>query len=136
MTFTSGVCGAQNEGGVVSPAFPRTELAALAGANRVGISADSIPADHPPVPDSFLGSDKVKHFLMSGFIEAVGFSALQLGGASRTSSLVAATVLGAAAGVGRELHDGRTKGLFSLGDLTWDALGIGSALLLISHTQR
>jgi len=93
--------------------------------------ADSV---HPP--DTFLGPDKPKHFLLSGFIEAVGFSALQFAGASRGASIAGATSLVVATGIGREIHDGRTKGLFSLGDLLWDALGAGSALLLISHTQR
>ena len=88
------------------------------------------------MPDSFVGSDKVKHFLMSGFLEAIGFSSMQLAGASRSASIATATTVSVAFGVGREVHDGRTKGLFSLGDLTWDALGIASSLLLISHTQR
>lgn len=105
-------------------------------AARVGVSADSIPTGHPPVPDSFVGSDKVKHFLMSGFLEALGFGAMQFTGASRASSIGVASAATVAAGIGREVHDGRTKGLFSFGDLTWDALGLGSALLLISHTQR
>ncbi len=102
----------------------------------MGESPDSIPLGHPPVADTFLGSDKVKHFLMSGFVEAIGFSAMQFAGASRGSSIGVASAATVAAGIGREVHDGRTKGLFSIGDLTWDALGLGSALLLISHTQR
>lgn len=102
----------------------------------VGVSSDTIRHTDSVVHDTFLGPDKVKHFLVSSFLEALGFGAMQLAGANRTTSLAAATAAGAAAGVGREIHDGRTKGLFSLGDLAWDALGIGSALLLVSHTQR
>jgi hypothetical protein len=73
---------------------------------------------------------------MSGFIEAVGFSALQSIDIDRSVSVGAATAVTLAIGLAREVHDKRTKGLFSIGDLTWDTLGTGAALLLISHTQR
>jgi hypothetical protein len=71
---------------------------------------------------------------MSAFVESVGFGGMEALGASRGASIGAATVVTAAAGVGREVHDKITKNLFSLGDLLWDGLGIASALLLISHT--
>ena len=86
--------------------------------------------------DSFRGPDKVKHFLMSGFIEAVGFSALQAINVNRSVSVGAATAATLGIGLARELHDKRVTGLFSVGDLTWDTLGTGAALLVISHTQR
>lgn len=100
---------------------------------RSPVSHDSVTAGPD---DSFTGSDKVRHFLMSGFIEAMGFSALQAVNVDRSVSLGAATAATLGIGVARELHDKRTKGLFSIGDLTWDTLGTGAALLLISHTQR
>lgn len=86
--------------------------------------------------DTFLGPDKVKHFMMSAFIEAIGFNALQAANVDRGASLGAATAVTLGIGIARELHDGRTKGLFSLGDLTWDTLGTAAALLVISHSQR
>ncbi len=97
------------------------------------LARDSVPAGHP---DSFTGPDKVKHFFMSAFIEAVGFSALQSVGAGRGASVGAATALTLGIGLARETHDRRTKGLFSFGDLTWDAVGTAAALLLVSHMQR
>lgn len=103
---------------------------------RDGVADSATTPAHGAQRDTYLGPDKVKHFLLSAFIESVGFSALQMGGASRGSSLAAATTVTVATGIGREIHDGRTKGLFSLGDLLWDAVGTGAALLLISHTQR
>ncbi|MEP6507630.1 MAG: hypothetical protein ABJC63_05340 [Gemmatimonadales bacterium] len=135
IAFASGICDAQ---AAVSfaPSLAHPVYTVVYRWDRIGISADSIPAGHPPVADTFLGSDKVKHFLISGFVEAIGFSAMQFAGARRGSSIAVASVATVAAGVGREVHDGRTKGLFSLGDLAWDALGLGSALLLIAHTQR
>jgi hypothetical protein len=39
------------------------------------------------------------------------------------------------ASLGREFHDRRTKGLFSVKDLVWDALGAGAALLVINKTK-
>lgn len=100
---------------------------------RSSASRSLVPAGPP---DSFTGPDKVKHFFMSGFIEAIGFAALQGINVNRGVSLGAATAATLGIGVAREVHDKRTKGLFSLGDLTWDTLGTGAALLLISHTQR
>lgn len=116
-------------------------------AGRFGVPAPAVAAHSAAttyLPDStqarptetFLGYDKVKHFMMSGFIEAIGFNALQAANVDRSASLGAATAVTLGIGVARELHDRKTNGLFSLGDLAWDALGIGSALLLISHTQR
>src|ERR1019366_9355149 len=117
-------------------------LAPLAASTRIAVQlpvqgnasrADSVPAEQQ---DTYLGPDKVKHFLLSAFIEAVGFSGMRKVGASRGTSLAVATAATAATGVGKEIHDGITKGLFSFGDLTWDAVGIGAGLLLISHSQR
>jgi uncharacterized protein YfiM (DUF2279 family) len=87
-------------------------------------------------PDTLFGADKVKHFMLSGFIELVGFSGLEWLGATRNASLAGATGVSLGIGLARELHDRRSNGLFSLGDLTWDALGVGAALAVISHSQR
>ncbi len=125
--------------GVSAPCAAQRERALVEfGSGRSAIMAapDSLPVHSLTPRDTFLGPDKVKHFLLSAFIESVGFSGMQMIGANRSTSLAAATAVAAAAGITRELHDGRTKGLFSLGDLTWDALGIGASLLVIEHSQR
>jgi hypothetical protein len=110
---------------------------AMAGIHLpVGIVGDSTPVHSPTPRDTFLGPDKVKHFFISAFIESVGFAGMEAAGANRSPSIVAATAVGAAAGIAREIHDKITKKLFSFGDLAWDGVGIASALLLISHTQR
>lgn len=110
-------------------------FAPYAAETSLGVSSrpDSVTA-RPS--DTFLGADKVKHFMMSAFIEAIGFNSLQAANVDRGASLGAATALTLGIGVARELHDGRTKGLFSLGDLTWDTLGTAAALLIFSHSQR
>ena len=73
---------------------------------------------------------------MSAFIESMTFSGLQAAGASRNAAFAGAIGTTAAFGIGREIHDKKTKGLFSLGDLTWDAVGAGAAGLVLRKTQR
>lgn len=86
--------------------------------------------------DTWLGSDKVKHFFMSAFIESMTFSGLQAVGAKRNAAFAGAAATTAAIGIGREIHDKKTKGLFSFGDLAWDAVGGGAAGLVLRKTQR
>jgi hypothetical protein len=50
--------------------------------------------------------------------------------------LAGAFVTSASFGIGKEIRDRKTVGLFSAKDLLWDAGGIGSATLLIGHTRR
>lgn len=92
--------------------------------------------EHTSQPDSWIGADKVKHFFISAFIESVTFSGLLAAGASRNTALAGAVGTTAAFGVGRELYDKRTKGQFSVKDLTWDAAGAGAAVAMLSSTQR
>lgn len=87
-------------------------------------------------PDSWFGVDKIKHFVVSALAQSVTYSALQYAGMEHRSALAASLATGVALGVGREVHDRRTKGLFSVRDLAWDAAGLGAATLLIHHSQR
>ncbi len=95
-----------------------------------------------PVPkrvvahDSWFGPDKIKHFFISAFIESLAFSGLQASGAGRGAAFAGAIATTAAFAFGREVHDRRTKGIFSIPDLTWDAAGAGAALLVLQSTQR
>ena len=86
--------------------------------------------------DSWWGPDKIKHFFISAFIESLAFSALQAIGAGRDAAFAGALGTTAAFALGREIHDKRTKGIFSVPDLTWDAAGGGAALLVLRSTQR
>lgn len=94
----------------------------------------SAPKPHPR--DTWLGADKVKHFFMSAFIESMTFSGLQAVGASRNTAFAGAVVTTVGFGIGKEMHDKKTTGLFSFGDLTWDAVGMGAAGLVLRKTQR
>jgi pimeloyl-ACP methyl ester carboxylesterase/uncharacterized protein YfiM (DUF2279 family) len=86
--------------------------------------------------DRWFGPDKLKHFFISAFIESLAFSGLQASGASRSAAFAGAIATVAAFALGREVHDKRTKGIFSIPDLTWDAAGGGAALLMLRSTQR
>ncbi len=85
--------------------------------------------------DAWWGPDKVKHFFVSAFVQSVSYSALRLTRLDHGPSLAGATLVTATVGVGREVHDRRTKGLFSVPDLAWDAAGAGAASVMLSRTR-
>ena len=90
-----------------------------------------------PHQDAWFGVDKIKHFFMSAFIESVTYSALQAAKVKHRPALGSAIVVTMAVGVGRELHDRRVPGnLFSIRDLTWDAIGTTAGAVMLSHTRR
>jgi uncharacterized protein YfiM (DUF2279 family) len=89
---------------------------------------------HAP-SDSWWGPDKVKHFFMSAFVQSASYSALRLTRLDRGVSLGGATVVTLSLGLGRELHDRRTKGQFSVRDLAWNAAGVGAASLVLARTR-
>lgn len=91
---------------------------------------------HARPRDSWFGSDKIKHFLISAFIESMTFSGLQAAGAHRNASFAGAIGATAVFGIGKEIHDKQRGEAFSIHDITWDAAGGGSAFLMLRHTQR
>lgn len=99
-------------------------------------SAAEAQSAGPRVKDSILGIDKLKHFLLAGFVESVAFAGLQAVGADRNASLAGAGATVVVVSFGRELHGHKTSGLFSVGDLVWDALGAGAAMLVLTRVQR
>lgn len=102
-----------------------------------GQSPDSAAAVRlTPTRDALFGLDKPKHFLLSAFIESSSFAAFQAGGASFKTSMTGGVASVSVFAIGREIHDRRTKGLFSLGDLVWDALGAGAAAVMLHNTYR
>ena len=87
--------------------------------------------------DSWFGVDKIKHFFMSAFIESVTYSALQAARVNHRAALGGAIGVTMAVGVGREIHDKRTPGnIFSVRDLTWDAVGATAGAVLLTQTRR
>ena len=114
----------------------------LARAQAPGTPASGVPmADTLQRPahkerDSLLGLDKPKHFLLSAFIESVSFSSLQATGSGYRTNITAAAVVTGAFAVGKEFHDRKAKGVFSFGDLAWDAAGAAMAGVMLRHTYR
>ena len=89
------------------------------------------------IRDSWFGIDKIKHFFMSAFIESVSYSALQAAHANYRPALAGAIGITAAFGLGKEIHDYRNpNNHFSIRDLSWDAIGAGTGVVLLSHTIR
>jgi len=86
--------------------------------------------------DRWFGIDKLKHFFLSAFATSVSFSALQAAGANRKTAMAGAIGASAALGISRELYNLRTTKVFSLKDLTWDAIGTGAAVTVLSRTVR
>lgn len=87
--------------------------------------------------DSWFGTDKLKHFFLSAFVQSVSYSVIQVTThGSRSSLLLSASATSAVVGIGKEIHDSRVKGEFSVRDLSWDAAGIGAATLMLRNTRQ
>lgn len=87
--------------------------------------------------DRWFGPDKLKHFLLTAFTQSLAYSVTQVTTrGSRSSLLLSASFASAAVGIGKEMHDRRATGLFSVRDLAWDAAGAGAASLLLVQTRR
>ena len=87
-------------------------------------------------PDHWFGADKLKHFFVSAFTQTVAYSALQAAHVKHRPAMTGALAVTAVVAVGKEVHDRRTTGLFSLRDLVWDAAGTGVAVVLLEHSVR
>jgi len=100
------------------------------------VFAAPVEAQKPKPPDPVIGVDKVKHFFIAGFVESMTFAGLQAAGANRSTARASALAVTAVISVGREVHDKKKKGLFSVRDLAWDAIGAGAALIVLNKTQH
>jgi uncharacterized protein YfiM (DUF2279 family) len=86
--------------------------------------------------DNWFAGDKLQHFFTSAFVQSMSYGSLRTAGLGHGPALAGATAVSAVAGVGKEVYDLRTKGDFSLRDLTWDAAGAGAATVLLARTRR
>lgn len=95
------------------------------------VAAAQIPADN------WFGADKVKHFFTSALIQSLAYSVTQVTTrAPRSSLLLSASIATAAVGIGKEVHDRRSYGHFSVRDLAWDAAGAGTASMMLARTRE
>ena len=88
----------------------------------------------PPL-GSWFGADKLKHFLMTAFVQSAAFSASRAAGTDRRLSNVVGAVASAAVGVSKEVRDSRTGKPFSVQDLVWDAAGAGTMAALLARSR-
>ena len=86
--------------------------------------------------DGWFGPDKLQHFFTSAFVQSLGYGVLRRAGADNSPAIAGASVVTAFVGMGKEVHDRRTKGDFSVRDLAWDVAGAGSASVLLVRTVR
>ena len=92
----------------------------------------------PEVPaDRFFAEDKLKHFAVSFVFTSLATSGARATGLSRGTSLLAGASAGMGLGVAKELRDRRSpeSGTASLYDLAWDAIGVGTATVLVAQAR-
>ena len=88
-----------------------------------------------PPTDRWFGVDKVKHFMISAFVQSAAFSAARAAGVNRPNAQLLAGVSTAVVGIGREVYDRRQGKVFSVKDLTWDAAGGLAAAAILNGTR-
>jgi uncharacterized protein YfiM (DUF2279 family) len=108
-------------------------MAVAAPSTGVPAAAPVIAAPQPA--DLWLGADKFRHAGMSFAITAYGYGAARAAGADRGAALYIALPVAAAAGVGKEIHDHRRGGVFSIRDLVADAVGVAAAWLFLREVR-
>lgn len=89
-----------------------------------------------PPPDEWWGADKLRHFLVSAFVQSMTYSAARAARLDHAPAIATASAASAVAGIGKELRDRRAGGPFSARDLVWDAAGAGAATVLLVRTHR
>ena len=82
--------------------------------------------------DNWLGADKVLHFVANIAITTASYSvAMTAWDMDQDEALALGVGISSAVSLAKELYDLHTDGLFSGRDLVWDALGMGTAVLLV-----
>lgn len=84
--------------------------------------------------DTWLGRDKLKHFMLSAFVHSVAFSAARAV-ADRRPAQVAAGGAVLAAGALKEVLDRRGGRRFSVADIAWGAAGGAAAASLMNGSR-
>lgn len=81
------------------------------------------------------GSDKVKHFFLSAFMQSVAFSVARTAGMDRPEAQAIAAASTMSIGLLKELNDRRVGRSFSTADLAWDAAGALAAAAILNGTR-
>jgi uncharacterized protein YfiM (DUF2279 family) len=86
--------------------------------------------------DAWFGEDKFRHAFLSAATVAFANAGARLVGLDDSATLAFSVGAGVTAALGKEFYDRRKGGPFSLRDLTWDAVGIALAALLVANTRQ
>ena len=87
-----------------------------------------------PARGRWFGPDRIKHFFLSFFIQSASYSLARTANADHRPALFVASGVTAAAAISKEIWDRRRGTGFDTGDLVWDALGAGTATVLLVRT--
>ena len=90
----------------------------------------------PGTVDRWLGSDKLRHFVLAGLVQGVAFGSTTTVGVRGRPALVTASALTAVVSVGKEVHDRRRGGRVSGRDLVWDMAGAALYGVLLARSGR
>lgn len=102
----------------------------------VGHVGVSTPCARASDRDPWFGHDKALHFSASAGIALTGYGAAALFTPREPPRLLAGGILALTAGVAKEIRDSQTGGDPSFRDLTWDAIGTASGLLVAWAIDR
>ena len=94
----------------------------------------SVPRTVPT--DRWLGTDKVRHFLLAGLAESAAFAAARAAGVGRRPALALSAAAAGGISIGKELVDRTGRGQASVRDLIWDVAGIAAYGALLARTPR
>jgi putative lipoprotein len=105
----------------------RRAVAAGLAAAAMLVQAGAPRADET---DPWFGRDKLLHFEAAGSLALVGYSGAAMLSTDRAARAATGVALGLGAGVAKELWDLDGHGDASWRDLTWDAVGAATGVLV------
>jgi len=86
-------------------------------------------------PDAWIAEDKIKHAAMSFAVTAFVQAGVRSAGVQTGTAVPISAAVAGIAGIGKEVHDRRKGGSFSVRDLAWDAAGIIAGVLVTSQAR-
>jgi uncharacterized protein YfiM (DUF2279 family) len=89
-----------------------------------------------PASDRWLGTDKLRHFVLAGMTQGTAFGVATAAGARARPALLTASAVTAAVSIGKEVVDRRRGGRLSARDLAWDAAGAALWGVLVARSGR
>jgi uncharacterized protein YfiM (DUF2279 family) len=116
-------------------AGPAVHAAVVHGLAVHWTAGDGIMQQPGPAADAWLGSDKFRHFWMSYATAAFTFAGVRAAGRDADTALWVAVPVTVAVGIGKEIHDRHSGGVFSVRDLVADGLGLGAAWFLLREVR-